>query len=448
MLEAERFIKMGFILKKVLPVLFILGFEMCAGGSNGPARQDTLQETTHQNDINNDMNSKDLSGSDLSSDTETHSGQIKTAFIFPHGDDIILFFASVWMMKQNGEKLYIILTSNQLSAIDPLRNILGQDAIYYALDHVGPIQHKTLVTEDLVKLLKEIKPDKIYIQAWCGSHPEHDMSHIEEVMAIKQAGIDATVYEFPTFTGYYGPLSSSCAPIDELTRYWNSLIPLDPKYNKVNETVEVAESKEGLQKKLDLINEFDIAWMTEGLMQCPNYDEEKLTGFLSAEKYRLLGVYDYKHRPYDGQMSYEFKRDWPFEFEDLLNYTLALDEQFGADLWTSPSATNTKFRQTLKKDKTYPFKIGLFNKSEESDTFTLSAAWNSGRTPATKDQIVFEQTTVKLDGRGRVEVKATLKTHGLSGNLILWIKAKSAKAASDSKHVTDFVEIPVMLKVN
>jgi len=351
------------------------------------------------------------------------------------------------MMKQEGEKLYIISTSNQLSALDHLRAVLGEEATYYALDHLGPIQHKTLVTEDLVKLLKEIKPDKIYIQAWSGSHPEHEMSHIEEVRAIKQAGINATVYEFPTFTGYYGPLSSSCPPIDELTRYWNSLIPLDPRYHQVNETVDVDETPEALQKKLDLINEFDIEWMTEGLMKCPNYDQETLSQFLSAEKYRLLGVYDYTHRPYDGQMTYEFKKEWPFEFKDLLNYTLAMEERYGADLWTTPSATNSKYIQTLKQNKTYPLKVGLFNKSEETDTFTLSAAWGSQRTPTTEGQVTFKQTTVELKGRGRVEVEATLNTQGMSGNKILWIKATSAKATADPDHATDFVEIPIMLKV-
>lgn len=366
-------------------------------------------------------------------------------YISAHGDDIILMSAHLAMAKNAGYEIHFLLTGNPADAATPLQEVMGEDIQLHGVEHTGPIQHKTSVMMDIVSKLESIDPHILFIQGWCGSHPGHEMTHIEVVKALQMATVNPAVYEYPTFTGFYGSLEGACPPIEELSRYWNSLIPLDEEFHIVEPTVEVDEPDWALAKKADLIVTWDIDWMIEKLA-CPNYDEEDLVYFNSQEKYRLLGDYNYLERPYDGAMAYETSDNWPYTFGDLRNYTLYLDETYGADLWTLPSATYGGRRIEIYHSDVHTFQVGLANKAAEADVFTLSAAWGAERTPD-EGHIVFESDVVELTGETPTTVDAQLDTTGLLGERILWIKAVSQKAGEDPESRTDYVEIPVMINV-
>ncbi len=366
-------------------------------------------------------------------------------FISAHGDDIILTSAQLWMARQEGYEIHFLVTGNTAEGAMPLQAVMGEDIQIHDLEHSGPITHKTSVMREIVAKLRSIDPDILFIQGWCGSHPAHEMTHIEVVKALEEAAVAPVVYEYPTFTGYYGSLEGACPPIEDLSRYWNSLIPLDDTSHFVNPTIEVEESADALAMKADLITTWNIDWMMEKLA-CPNYDEEDLVYFNSQEKFRLLGDYDYLERPYDGEMAYEASDNWPYTFDDLRNYTLSLDETYGADLWTHPSATYRGQKIFLAPGSSNLFSIGLANKAGEADVFTLSAAWGTERTPDT-GQVVFDTVEVELAGESPTMVDAVLDTAGLSGDRILWIKAVSRNAGGDPESLTDYVEIPVMIHV-
>ncbi len=263
--------------------------------------------------------------------------------------------------------------------------------------------------------------------------------------ALELAGIGPVVYEYPMQTGYYWDEYHANPSLENLDRFWNSLIPLEGIVTAP--VVEVDESEEALDAKMALIEAWDIEWMGRLVER---YGEEALrNGFLDYEKYReLKGDYDYTRPPYDSQPRlYEFLENWPYVFEDLANYAACLSETYGADLWTVPSVTYGEEREPIEEGALYDFQVGLSNKAWEGDTFTLQGFWGDERRPAV--ELAFKDPVVELGARETTSplVTATLDTTGLSGELTLWIRATSEKAGEDPGSRTDYVEFPFMIRV-
>jgi len=371
----------------------------------------------------------------------------KLLYIQPHGDDIIQISAKVYMdthQEPAPDDVHVLFTGNSEDEVAAVRVLLEDHLTVdpgqvYVVNYPGPITHKTSVMADVVTALETIDPDKVFIQGWCGSHPGHEMSHIEVVKAAETAGVDPEIYEYPTFTGAFGPLPAS-PTIYELSDYWNSLIDLDPAHHSTNPSTDVVETPEALEAKEDLILAWGIPWMIE---LYDDYEPGEIQYFISQEKYRLLGEYDYLREPYVGDMSYEFLDNWPYVFEDLRNYTLCLDEAYGADLLTSPTAYPKKHQVVIPPGDVHPFKVGLANKASVTDSFTLSAWWGYPRVSA-GGNVTFQAEVVEVAGENFELVNAWIDTTGLSGEKILWIKAESGLGGVE----TDFVEIPYMIKVS
>jgi|GEM_PF-2704801 len=376
-------------------------------------------------------------------------------YVMPHGDDIIQISAKIYddLHSPSPPDVHLLYTGNSAESVNKARGLIADHLgvspnNVHMISEYGPIDHKKTVMMEIKDMLVKLSPDKVFIQGWCGSHPEHEMNHIEVVKAIamaeKSLGFKAEVYEFPTFTGAYGRLPSD-PTIEELSRYWNSLIDLDPKYHRWNETIQVNESNEALKAKAEMIWQWKIDWMIE-LMK--NYTQSERLYFISQEKYRRLGDYDYLHRPYPGEMSYEFLHSWPYTFEDLRNYTLTLDEKYGADLWTVPSATCVKKHVRIDPHSVFNgLKVCIENTSDEFDVFTLSAAWEEDRVPA-GNTVGFSTWSVPVDGGEKKCVDGWIDTQNLAGYHVLWIKAESEKASLDPDHKTDYTEIPFVVDIN
>ena len=140
-------------------------------------------------------------------------------YISAHGDDIILTSAQLWMAKQDGHEIHFLVTGNPAEAAVHLQTVMGEELRLHEVEHPNPITHKTSVMRDIATKLESIDPDILFIQGWCGSHPGHEMTHIEVVKALQMATVNPAVYEYPTFTGFYGSLEGACPPIEELSLY-------------------------------------------------------------------------------------------------------------------------------------------------------------------------------------------------------------------------------------
>ena len=372
-------------------------------------------------------------------------------YIQAHGDDIIQMAAKIYMERhpdagREPADVYMVFTANEWNAKVPelLKAYLDvpPDHVRF-LQPAQPIAYKTGVLEQLVEIIKEIEPDTIFVQCWAGSHPDHEMTQPLVTRALEIVGLSPTMYEYPMQTGLYYDEYIADPSVTTLDLFWNSLVDLEG----VDEapTVEVDESPAALDAKVALVEHWSIPWMMDLLER---YGEDALrANFLNHERYRaLLRNYDYTRRPYEDPTLVELNDDYPYVCDDLRNYAACLWEPWGADLWTVPWATHASRRWRLVAGRRYRFKIGLINKADEADTFELTAAWGTARTPA--PEVTIDTPEVRLDGRraGPRLCPATLDTTGLAGDVTLWIKATSRNAGGDEG--TDYVEIPLMLHIS
>jgi len=374
----------------------------------------------------------------------------KLVYIQAHGDDIVLISAKVYLDTHKepvGDDVYVLYTADvDMDRIPQLlEEHLGVDAgKVFQVTHPGPIVHKTAIVEELALALDWIKPDQVFVQAWCGGHPEHDMTHVDVVRALELAGVDPVVYEYPHINGYYYDEYKTDPTVENLNLYFNSLLDLEGVEEAP--TVEVDEEGPPLEAKEDLIVDWEND-LFDGFIE--TYGMEELRNkFANQEKYReLLGTYVYTQRPYPDPTLYEIIEAYPQVFDDMRNFALCLYETYGADLWTSPPADVGIRRERIPEGNPYDFQVGLFNKAYEQDVFSLSAAWGEGREEAV--QVSFDTSLVTLEGRESSPplYGVTLDTTGLSGDMTLWIKAESQNAGGDPNG-TDYVEVPFLIKVS
>ena len=380
-------------------------------------------------------------------------------YVMPHGDDIIQISAKIYddihpVPPSDPPEVHVLFTGNDAASVEKAKGFISQ---YLGIDRnnidmlskYGPIEHRKVIVKELVEKLVALSPDKVFIQGWCGSHPEHEMNHMEVVRAVELAeestGFTTEIYEFPTFTGYYGRLPSE-PTIEELSDYWNSLIDLDPRYHTQNVTIPVDESKAALKAKAKMIWNWEIPWMRDLI---ENYNKKECLFFISQEKFRLLGNYNYLERPYPlpKLMSYEFLYEWPYVFDDFCNYKKTLHEEFGADLWTDPHATHKEIAEEIDPGQLYDeLKVYLENPAHEADVFTLSAAWGENRIPA-GNTVGFRSWSVSVDAGQTVCVDGWIDPTGYSGYKVLWIKAVSEKASQEQNSLTNFTEIPFEVNI-
>jgi len=384
--------------------------------------------------------------------SEIEPGQ-NVLYIQAHGDDIIQMSAKLYDdlhdENQTSSNFYLLFTANARSEamVELLSGhlYLPPENICFSEIH-QPILRKYAELDELVATLRRIAPHKVFVQSWCGSHPQHDMTQALVMRALELARLRPLVYEYPMQSGLYCDEFYAHPCLETMDRFWNTLVDLE----NVDEqpTIEVDESDAALDAKYDLIVDWDIDWMARIMSY---YTEEEIRdGYLRHERYRrvLPGSYVYTARPYSDPTVPELRDLYPYVCQDLQNYAQCLYEHYGADLWVNPRAVNGDERRPLVEGCRYVFKIALFNKADEADTFSLEAGWGADRQPA--PQVTFDAQTVELAPREtRLEACAfTLDTTDLLGDLTLWIKATSAKAAADPNSLTAHVECPVMLHVS
>ena len=369
-------------------------------------------------------------------------------YVAAHGDDIIITAGQLHRELEAGYEVYILFSGSAGLKPEgsPLATVLGvKPENILVIPYGGPIPHLNATLFEVTRIINELKPDVIFVQAYAGSHPAHEVTHVIVAEALKQIGFTPEVYEFPTQTGYYGPLPPR-PTLEELIRFWFTLIPLPEEL--AQPITEIKLTPEERRLKLDLVKEWNISWMMEILSR---FSDEEAMDFLDNEKYRSLPDFDYLEPPYgpnewnpEGKTLYELSPNWAYTFSDFRNYVLNLRSENGADLWTVPSATY-RGRELQIKEESFSFELHLFNKADESDTFRLSAALDTERRPV-GGRVSFEEATVTLAGGEHHMVRVTYDVSGASGHHVLWLRADSARALEEGQP-THYIEIPLMVNI-
>jgi LmbE family N-acetylglucosaminyl deacetylase len=82
--------------------------------------------------------------------------------------------------------------------------ILGLDESRVHLLHVpdlGIVSEMPRAAELVAKLLDEVRPSKIFVNAFEGGHPDHDSVNFLAYEGATRAGIHPEIYEFPLYNG-------------------------------------------------------------------------------------------------------------------------------------------------------------------------------------------------------------------------------------------------------
>jgi hypothetical protein len=156
-------------------------------------------------------------------------------FLFAHQDDECGVFQAIYSELRSGTAVHCcFFTSGTPSGLSSsIRDMESQRVLSklgvepenihfiggkYTIPDGDLISQVNLVYEWIFSFLKNNRNSiNIYLPAWEGGHPDHDVLHAAGVMAAKHADFINTTYQFPLYNGYrcFGPLFRTLLPLIE-----------------------------------------------------------------------------------------------------------------------------------------------------------------------------------------------------------------------------------------
>jgi hypothetical protein len=156
-------------------------------------------------------------------------------FLFAHQDDECGVFQAIYSELKSGSVVHCCyFTSGTSSGLDSVRrDTESQDVLVslgvepknihfiggkHAIPDGNLVNHINFAYEWILSFLKNNGNSvNIYLPAWEGGHPDHDILHAAGVIAAKHAGFINTTNQFPLYNGYYcfGPLFRTLLPLTE-----------------------------------------------------------------------------------------------------------------------------------------------------------------------------------------------------------------------------------------
>jgi len=156
-------------------------------------------------------------------------------FLFAHQDDECGVFQAIYSELKSGSMVHCCyFTSGTSSGLDSVRrDIESQDVLAslgveprnihfiggkHAIPDGNLVNHISFAYEWILSFLKTNGDSvNIYLPAWEGGHPDHDILHAAGVVAAKHADFINTTHQFPLYNGYYcfGPLFRTLLPLAE-----------------------------------------------------------------------------------------------------------------------------------------------------------------------------------------------------------------------------------------
>jgi LmbE family N-acetylglucosaminyl deacetylase len=137
----------------------------------------------------------------------------KYAFVFAHPDDDVMISGTMKMLIDKGAEVHgVWLGSGDFIEQGPIRRaelekaaqILGLKKSRIHMLHlkdgrlVEDMEHGATLLADL---FAKIKPENVFVTAFEGGHPDHDVANFLAYEASRRAGIRPKLYEFPLYNG-------------------------------------------------------------------------------------------------------------------------------------------------------------------------------------------------------------------------------------------------------
>lgn len=156
-------------------------------------------------------------------------------FLFAHQDDECGVFQAICSELKSGSEVHCCyFTSGTPSGLDSGRRDIESKMVLVSLGikldnihfvgsaHAIPdgnlVEHVNFAYDWIFSFLKSIKGAiNIYLPAWEGGHPDHDVLHAAGVVAAKNTDFVSNTRQFPLYTGYRcsGPLFRTLLPLPD-----------------------------------------------------------------------------------------------------------------------------------------------------------------------------------------------------------------------------------------
>ena len=302
-----------------------------------------------------------------------------------------------------------------------------------------------------------IDPDEVYLMQYCGSHLDHDLTHLFAIEALQRAGLSPELYETENHSHYLvtqGTMPSCDLYPDEALQWridFEVLIPKSTPEIQVQLTEDVLD--EMLVASLGYFEHPVLAWM-EDLFNCWGQERNRAMYNALARYRELPPEQDLAVCPYDPEDSpnpdkyYYYEGQFPgFLWDDFRNIVLAVRSHHGANAAVIPFHDFDDYSGSaeVQRGDSYSCNVMVYNHGDEADSYTFEVAEGEARTalagatiPALDDAAPGSLTPVPLDlanvgGGGEDELR-------------IWIKVTSTRATEHGEPI-DFIEARLHIDV-
>lgn len=232
-------------------------------------------------------------------------------FVFAHEDDEL---SSVTIMKklvEEGKNVYIIWITDGSGTANPevreqesrkLMKLLGvpsENLFFLGFKDTKSIYYLDDIVDKLKSFLREKRPSQIYVDAYEGGHPDHDVANFTTSQAVREMELSSLLYEVPEYNGYQTRLLriNSFIPAESPTVY----TPVKRRYFLFK-----------MRSLLSYRSQFFLLIPLVALLVFKN-------NFFKGEPCRLMPDWDYLKPPHEGKLAYErgYSRWFTYTFEDF-----------------------------------------------------------------------------------------------------------------------------------
>lgn len=222
-------------------------------------------------------------------------------FVFAHPDDDSFICGTMSHMIANGVDVHCVwLTSGgymggalkrekELLAAAEILGLKGSSITLLRLPDLGLINNLKQAVELLAPICEAVKPEKVYVTAFEGGHPDHDCANFLVYETRKSTGMIYDIFEFPLYNGSGSLLT------------WRWKINSFP--NDDGTLVELPLTSNEISIKHRIMQTYSSQWMYMVPARLATSEKKMLK---TGEPQRLCASQrDHTVRPHWGQLNYE-----------------------------------------------------------------------------------------------------------------------------------------------
>ncbi len=225
----------------------------------------------------------------------------KYLFMFAHPDDEVLITGTMKQLLNQGTQVeaawvtcgeYFGNIETRLRELAKVTNLLGlkEESMHLLrLPDLGLVSMLSQAADKVADMLKSVRPDAVFCNAYEGGHPDHDAVNFLAYEASYRAGLNPILYEYPL----YNATGSVIYCRWRLNAFPDNGVPV--LHNPLSESE--------IQCKLRTIRSYPSQWM----YMIPARLVVSRSGLANlGEPYRVCPAdRDHTERPHPGMLSYE-----------------------------------------------------------------------------------------------------------------------------------------------